>query len=88
MSNANANEMLTIELDTALDDKAYWQWEHEMRTNFAIETRLVQENGPAGGNAVIEYKGERDELERMLIEHFDADGQSGESVAFYLGEER
>lgn len=86
MSNANT---IVIEIDTVLEDLSYDEWATQMRENYGVSTRMLQENGPAGGWPIIEYSGTRDALARVLIEHFAAsegEGHDGESVEFYLGE--
>lgn len=60
----------TVELDWH-DEKNPKSYE-EAAKKFGIEVTNVQENGPAGGNPIITFKGEKDKLE-ALVKEFDPD---------------
>jgi hypothetical protein len=79
------DEVKTIELDVAEQDLL--EALLEMTEGTTISYRVVKLHGPGGGWPVVAFTGKDRELRRMLVDHYGAGDGSGESVAFYMGEE-
>lgn len=81
------DEVKTIELDVALehDGENLLDVLVDMTEGSSIAYRVVTLNGPGGGNPVIAFTGKDRELRHMLREKYGA-GDSGEPVAFYMGD--
>jgi hypothetical protein len=79
------DEVKTIQLDVAEQDLL--EALLEMTEGTTISYRVVKLHGPGGGWPVVAFTGKDRELRRMLVDHYGAGDGSGESVAFYMGEE-
>ena len=67
---------MIIELDTVVDGHYGPTAEDAARviTNgYDVTYRVVTEHGPGGGHPIIAYEGNRDELRRMVAEHYGPD---------------
>ena len=68
--------MTTVELDTVADG-IYGSTGAEagevITRGYDVTFEVVTENGPGGGNPIIRYTGPKDEVRRMVEEHYGLD---------------
>lgn len=69
------NLMKTIQLDVVSDinGKSHSTWVEETSKEFNLESKLITENGPGGGNPLYEFKGTKTNLRNMVDKYFVQD---------------
>lgn len=80
MTNATEAKLITLEMDTVVEDETPAQFAEAMTAKYGV---IARETGSANGWPIITYEGTREQLTRLLEGEYNA-GTTGESVEFWL----
>lgn len=81
----NAYDIVTVQLDTNTEDETVTAWLDRTTAEYpSLEYHVVDFFGPAGGAAVVEYSGLREDVEKFVSDYFVQEPYT-ESLDFYMG---